>query len=204
MLVMATQARERLLETAERLFYAEGVAATGVERILSESGVGRASFYRHFASKDELVVEVLRRRDKSWRAWMEREVAGSTRPARERPLAVFDALADRFTWQDFRGCAFINTMAEISDQDSEAFHVACAHKTRVVELLRRILSDAGYADDEELAAQFAVLIDGATVTALRQHSPEAAGRARVMAAALLGLPSVRAQGIPALGSIGSR
>jgi AcrR family transcriptional regulator len=195
---MATQARERLLETAERLFYAEGVTATGVERILSESGVGRASFYRHFTSKDELVVEVLRRRDTSWRAWMEREVAASTRPARERPLAVFDALADRFTWQDFRGCAFINTMAEISDQDGEAFHVASAHKTRVIELLRRILDDAGYVDAEELAAQFGMLIDGATVTALRERSPEAAARARVMAGALLGLSSVRAQEISAL------
>ena len=67
---MPVNARERLLETAERLFYAEGIRAVGVERILEESGVGRASFYRHFASKDDLVVEVLRRRDEAWRAWL--------------------------------------------------------------------------------------------------------------------------------------
>jgi AcrR family transcriptional regulator len=192
---MATHARDRLVETAQRLFYAEGLAATGVERILSESGVGRASFYRHFASKDDLVVEVLRTRDLEWRAWLEREVDRSQRPGRERPLAVFDALADRFTWPDFRGCAFANTIAEISDEDSEAYRVARDHKQRVREQLARILSDAGYGacagDCTELAMQLSLLIDGATVIALGQPAADAAIRARTMAAVLLGLdPSV--------------
>ncbi|MEU6238022.1 helix-turn-helix domain-containing protein, partial [Kitasatospora sp. NPDC047058] len=67
---MATQARARLLSTAEDLFYAEGVRAVGVDRILTESGVGRASFYRHFAGKDDLVVAVLQGRDERWRQWL--------------------------------------------------------------------------------------------------------------------------------------
>src|ERR1700754_2329559 len=103
---MATHARERLLRTAEQLFYAEGVRAVGVERLLTVSGVGRASFYRHFASKDDLVVAVLRNYDEAWRGWLTQrvqELGGD-------PLAVFDALAERFASADFRGCASINTM----------------------------------------------------------------------------------------------
>src|SRR5437660_1647306 len=98
---MATRARERLLDAAEELFYAEGVRAVGVERILAESGVGRASFYRHFASKDDLVVAVLRRRDQAWRAWLAERVDALG----GKPLDVFAALAERFACADFRGCA---------------------------------------------------------------------------------------------------
>src|SRR5436190_23651368 len=101
---MATHARERLLDAAEELFYAEGIRGVGVERILAESGVGRASFYRHFQSKDELVVAVLRARDERWRLWLDEAVTAHG----GGPLAVFDALAERFAAVDFRGCAFIN------------------------------------------------------------------------------------------------
>src|SRR2546421_9625095 len=103
---MATRARQRLLETAEELFYADGIRAVGLERILSTSGVGRASFYRHFTGKDELVVAVLRERDRQWRAWLADRVAALG----GQPLCVFDALAERFARADFRGCAFINAM----------------------------------------------------------------------------------------------
>ncbi|WP_280240756.1 TetR/AcrR family transcriptional regulator [Nocardia abscessus] len=67
---MATRAKQRLLTTAEDLFYAEGIRAVGIDRLLHESGVGRASFYRHFASKDDLVVAVLEDRDRRWLTWL--------------------------------------------------------------------------------------------------------------------------------------
>src|ERR1700754_865043 len=132
---VATQARRRLLETAERLFYAEGTRAVGVERILEESGVGRASFYRHFASKDDLIVAVLRRRDTAWREWLATRVEALASTAHAKPLAVFDALEERFGWQDFRGCAFINTIVETADPASAAHAVAIEHKSAVIDYL---------------------------------------------------------------------
>lgn len=195
---MATRARERLLDAAEDLFYAEGVRAVGVERILSVSGVGRASFYRHFPSKDDLVVAVLRRRDERWRAWLEERVAALG----GEPLNVFDALAERFARADFRGCAFINTMIETADPESAAHRVAAEHKERVrayvAELIQRGRRDAGSDGQgdrgeeggvpgpaDELAHLFVMLVDGAIVTAVRERTTEPARRARVAAAALL-------------------
>ncbi|QIS08073.1 TetR/AcrR family transcriptional regulator [Nocardia arthritidis] len=183
---MATRARQRLLDTAEELFYAEGVRAVGLERLLQESGVGRASFYRHFASKDDLVVAVLTERDRRWLAWLREAVADKASDPVDRPLAVFDALAERFARDDFRGCAFINTMVEVADRESAAHRVADRHKQHVAEYLAELLAAAGQPDAATLAKEFALLVDGAIVTALREGTPEAAARARAIAERLLG------------------
>ncbi|MEV6212642.1 helix-turn-helix domain-containing protein [Kitasatospora sp. NPDC051914] len=182
---MPSNARERLLAAAERLFYEEGIRAVGVERILSESGVGRASFYRHFPSKDDLVVEVLRRRDAAWRTWLADTVRASPRGTGELPLALFDGLAERFAADDFRGCAFINTMVEEADPASPAHRVAAEHKQKVIEYLDGLLAAAGYRGHRDLAGQLALLGDGAIITALRERTPDAAPRARAVAEALL-------------------
>ncbi|WP_441250915.1 TetR/AcrR family transcriptional regulator [Kitasatospora sp. McL0602] len=196
---MPSHARERLLVAAERLFYEEGIRAVGIERILSESGVGRASFYRHFPSKDDLVVEVLRRRDANWRAWLADRVESSGLGAEEQPLALFDGLRERFTADDFRGCAFINTMVEEADLGSPAHHVAHEHKERVIAYLDGLLDGAGYQDHEGLARQLALLGDGAIVTALREGTPDAAGRARTVAQAVLRAAERLPQGAHAAG-----
>lgn len=182
---MAVKARERLLITAEELFYAEGIRAVGVERILTGSGVGRASFYRHFASKGDLVVAVLSGCDERWRDWLRTAVDGYGLPPRDRPLAVFDALADRFARDDFRGCPFINTMVEAADRDSAAHRVAAAHKSAVTDYLDTLLADAGRTDHADLAPELMLLVDGAIVTAVREGDPEPAMRAKRIAAALL-------------------
>ncbi|RKE20376.1 TetR/AcrR family transcriptional regulator [Streptomyces sp. TLI_171] len=183
---MATHARARLLDTAEQLFYAEGIRAVGVERILAESGVGRASFYRHFPGKDELVVAVLTRRDQNWRDWLAARVAEHG----GRPLNLFDALAERFARADFRGCAFINTMVETADPDSPAHQVAAAHKREVTRYVAGLLEADGRpaADAADLARRLVLLMDGAIVTALREGGTAPAAEARDVAAALLTNP----------------
>lgn len=177
---MAVRARDRLLDTAEHLFYAEGIRAVGIERILDESGVGRASLYRHFTSKNDLVVAVLKRRDQQWRTWLQ---AAVTATPNSGPLAVFDALADRFAADDYRGCAFINTMVETADFDSPAHAVARHHKHAVIEYLSGLLHNSGY--PESLAPHLMLLMDGAIVTAVRERDPGVALLARDAAAALL-------------------
>ncbi len=179
---MATNARSRLLETAERLFYAEGIRGVGIERILAESGVGRASLYRHFPSKDDLVVAVLRERDERWRRWLAEAVTARG----DEPLAVFDALEERFAAADFRGCAFINTMVETADPKSAAHRAAAEHKTRVIAYLDGLLTARGRTDHAALARQFMLLMDGAIVTALRERAVAPAQQAKAVATALLG------------------
>ncbi|MFF0415472.1 TetR/AcrR family transcriptional regulator [Kitasatospora sp. NPDC004745] len=178
---MAVNARARLVSTAESLFYANGIRAVGVERILSESGVGRASFYRHFSGKEALVVAVLEGRDERWRAWLSERVAAHG----GHPLNIFDALAERFAAQDFRGCVAINTMTEFADASSPARRMAALHKTRVIDLVEQLMRDADIPEPLARAKQFALLMDGAIVTALREGAPDAAERARGIAQALL-------------------
>ncbi|MEV3870507.1 TetR/AcrR family transcriptional regulator [Streptomyces sp. NPDC049906] len=178
---MPTQARARLLAAAEELFYAEGIRAVGVERLVTTSGVGRASFYRHFAGKDDLVLAVLRAYGTRFLDWLAQDVAARG----GHPLAVFDALADRFDQDDFRGCTAINTIIESADPESAAHRVAAAHKDEVVRYLTGLLASAGSPRPAELAAQFMLLVDGAIVTALRERGPGPARRARSVAAALL-------------------
>lgn len=179
---MATNARERLLDAAEELFYTQGTRGTGIEQILQVSGVGRASFYRHFASKDELVVAVLRRRREYWSA-------NSVPRVLERgghPLDVFDVLAERLEETGFRGCAFLNTLVEVPDPGEPAHREAVEQKDDQRGLFAQCLAAHGYADpDGDLARQLLLLYDGAAVAGLREKSPRPAFDARAMAELLL-------------------
>ncbi|MFD8934936.1 TetR/AcrR family transcriptional regulator [Streptomyces sp. NPDC059578] len=178
---MATHARRRLADTADALFLAEGVRAVGVERLLVESGVGRASFYRHFASKDDLVVAVLAERDRRWRRWLAEGVDALGRD----PLAVFDVLAADVERGEFRGCAFVNAMIECADADDPVHRLAVAHKRAVTDFFAELLADAGQSQPAALAGRFVLLMDGATVTVVRERSAEPLRWAREIAASLM-------------------
>ncbi|MFF9523232.1 TetR/AcrR family transcriptional regulator [Streptomyces achromogenes] len=179
---MPTRARDRLLEAADELFYEEGINGVGLERLLSHSGVGRASLYRHFDGKDDLVSAVLQRRDEHWRQWLRERVEARG----GAPLAVFDALAEGARDSAFRGCAFINAMAERAKEPGSTVHrLAVEHKRKVADYVRGLIEDAGHAGAPELAEQFMLLMDGAVVTAMSEHSVEPFRRARQMAKRLL-------------------
>ncbi|WP_456663527.1 TetR/AcrR family transcriptional regulator [Bradyrhizobium sp. LB13.1] len=182
--MVTSSPRQRILETASEMFYAQGVRAVGVDAIIARAAVAKASFYKHFQSKDDLIVAYLMRRDELWRRWLEESVGRLAKSADKRPLAVFDALAERFATNDFRGCAFINSMAELADR-SHAAHVAAAHhKQQLTAFLRKLLAEAGVAANP-LAEQFMILIDGSIVTALRKGDSAPAKTAKQIAAMLL-------------------
>jgi AcrR family transcriptional regulator len=164
-----THARERLLQAAKELFYAEGIRAVGIERLVAVSGVGRASFYRHFASKDDLVIATVRTYSHTWLAWLAETVAARGND----PLAVFDALSERFASPDYRGCVSINTMVETADPTSPTHQVAADHKVELTTYIRGLLDEAGHTDTQALAEQFVLLVDGAIVTALRERTARA-------------------------------
>ncbi len=177
--------RDRILKTASELFYADGVRAVGVDTIIARAGVAKASFYKHFPSKDDLVLEFLKRSDALLRHWLAQAVERLSPAPAGRPLAVFDALAQRFVSKDFRGCAFNNSVVELADR-SHAAHVAAEeHKREVTAYISGLLKDAGIAEPKDLASEFMLLIDGAIVTAVREGSPAAAQSAKRIAALLL-------------------
>ena len=178
-------ARERILLTAGELFYRDGIRAVGVDAIIAESGVAKMSLYRNFASKDALIVAWLERRDEAyWQRWDVAEASADT--PRGKLEAVLDMVAKRVADPRWRGCAFLNTCAELPG-DHPAMAVVRRNKTRVRERLQDLAAAAGAGDPAGLADRLQLLIDGAYAlgAALGPAGPAAkvaaAGRAAITA-----------------------
>lgn len=177
--------RERILEVASQLFYQNGIRAVGIDTIIAKADVAKMTFYKHFKTKDMLIVEFLKRRDERWRAWFQETVYRLAPQVQDRPLAIFDALEERFLTADFRGCAFINTMVEVADSDHLAHQTAAEHKQKVQSFIQSVLIEAQINNAEELSKAFMLLVDGAIVTAVREKTPNSAKEAKKIAASLI-------------------
>ena len=176
-------ARERLLAAANELFYAEGVHAVGIDRVIERAGVAKASLYATFGSKDELVRAYLDARHETRKARITAAIAPYDDP-RARVLAVFDLLDQIVREPGFRGCAFLNASAE--SKPGESVGAACARSrgwTR--SLFGDLAREGGAADPDLLAAQLQLLYDGASVSAQLDADRGAALTARSVAVALL-------------------
>ena len=182
---MAVSKREHLVETAGRLFARDGFRATGVDRILAEAGVAKMTLYNHFKSKDDLILEVLSRRDDGFRHWLAEEVAARAAAPREQLLAVFDVLDAWFHQPGFRGCTFVNAAAEFGAADAPPHRVAAEHKHRVGAYLRDLAAAAGATDPAGLAEELMLLIEGAISLAHVAGRKSAARRAQMVARRLI-------------------
>ncbi|MGH3611228.1 MAG: TetR/AcrR family transcriptional regulator [Pseudonocardia sp.] len=174
---------QRVLDAAERLFYAGGVQAVGIDAIVAEAGVATKTLYTHFGSKDGLVEAYLRRRDRRWLSWLADRTERAA-PGRDRILAVFDALGEWFAEPGFNGCAFINVAGELHDSPA-ARAVARDHQVALRTMLRTIAAGTDTIGPESLADRLMLLVEGAIVTAHVEGDERAATRARSAAAALV-------------------
>lgn len=173
--------RERLLVTAARLFYAEGIRAVGVDRLIAEAPVTKATFYRHFPTKDDLVVAYLRREDEIVRG----KVAGALElPAGEAVTAVFAGLAEQACGPGFRGCPFINAAAEYPDARHPVRRAVDEHRAWYRHTLSELVTAAGLPNPDLLAGSLMLLRDGALVVGYLD------GRDRVRAALSQGVRSI--------------
>ncbi|MBW0104705.1 TetR/AcrR family transcriptional regulator [Pseudonocardia sp. KRD291] len=175
----------KVLETAYRLFYRDGIHAVGVDAIAAEAGVTKTALYSNFGSKARLVVSYLRERDRLWQAEIDQITASITSP-RERVLAVFDAYEEWLSRDRFRGCAFANAAAELPRSDDPAREVVRHHKSAVRSFLRRqveLLPESG----PELPARLMILLEGAAVTSTVEQGAEPFRVARRLAESLLPL-----------------
>ena len=169
--------KDRILETADRLFYLQGIRAVGVDTIAAEIGISKRTLYNHFPSKDELIAAYLARRF--------RQPPSSDKPPAEQILGTFDSLERRFASKDFRGCPFVNAVAELGAEDRAVKKIAIAFKESRRLWFRDLLMRLEVADPDHLATQLTLLVDGAIAQDLVRDDPSMARAAKEAARVLL-------------------
>lgn len=175
---------ERLLETAYELFSARGVRDVGVDELVERAGVAKATLYRHFSSKDELILDFLQLREERWTVgWLEKQVRERGRTPEEGLLAVFDLFDEWFGEPEYAGCPFVRVLLEMGPEHPAG--AACIeHLATVREFLTQLGTDAGFRDPDGLAEALHILLCGAIIQAAAGNVT-AAKRARQMATSVM-------------------
>jgi AcrR family transcriptional regulator len=178
--------KARILETADRLFYLQGIRAVGVDTIAAEIGISKRTLYNHFPSKNALIAAYLAGRFK--------QVPASDKPPVEQILGTFDRLERGFAAKGFRGCPFVNAVAELGAEDRSVKKIAIAFKESRRIWFRDLLMQLEVADANGLATQLQLLVDGAIATDLVRNDPSAARAAKDAARVLLSNAGVEVGG----------
>ena len=169
--------QERILATAGRLFYGQGIRAVGVDTVAAEIGISKRTLYNYFPSKDDLILAYLSRHFV--------QAKSSDRPLLEQILRYFDWLERWFASDTFRGCPFVNAVAELGDPTHPGTKMAVAFKEQRRLWLRDALTQMKVADPDGLATQVAILVEGAIIAALVRGDPSVARAAKAAARILL-------------------
>jgi AcrR family transcriptional regulator len=189
-----SEVRERLVTAAYELFARNGVQAVGVDAIIERSGVARQTLYRHFGSKQELVLAFLERREEVWTyGWLAAEVRRRERAPRRRLLAIFDVFDQWFRSPEFEGCSFINVMLEHPDPAHPLHQAAAEYLARIRSFLEDLAAEAGIADPASFAREWHILMKGSIVAA-GEGDLDAARRAQRIGRVLLTQAPVRGRG----------
>jgi AcrR family transcriptional regulator len=172
--------RERIIHTAMQLFYAHGIRAVGIDRIIAESNVAKMSFYRYFPSKEDLVRAFLQARHQQWLKnfsdWL-KVAQGRKNP---KPEQLIDALLLWYQEPGFRGCAFINAVAELGDSIPGVTEIARNHKGDVMHLIADWLRPVYAASSEAISRQSMVVLEGAIVQLQMHDDPKVIIPAKVV------------------------
>lgn len=157
--VKRSEPRERLLRTASGLFYAKGIRAVGVEEVLAEAGVTRATLYRHFGGKDDLIATYLRTAHQGMVEQLESALGDQTPEDQIRSVARL--IGEQIQSAGFRGCAFLNAAAEYPDKESPAHQAVLEHRAWFLETMTHLFDEAGAPEPTPAAQHFVMLRDGA-------------------------------------------
>jgi AcrR family transcriptional regulator len=180
---VTSEARRRVLDTATRLFYAEGVHAVGVDRIIAEARVAKATFYNHFPSKDELVRAYIEEQDRLGRAAVAQL---PEKPPRKRVFTIFDRIAEAARRPGYRGCPFLNAAAEYPDPASPVRKAVDDHRRWNRDRLRELLAADGHPEAARTADILVVLGDGLLVSGELDDPTELVALTRDAVARVLG------------------
>ena len=176
--------RDRILDAAFRLFYARGIRAVGVDLIIAESDVAKATFYRYFPAKDDLVLAYLDKVDGVWSGQLHDAAEAAGPDPADELVGLFDALGTACRRDGYRGCAFLNAAAE-AVPGAPVHDRTVAHKTAVLDWVTGLAADAGAPDPRGLARSLTLLLDGALASGALDADPEAAVRAAQSARVLV-------------------
>ena len=180
-----TRPRERILDSAYDLFSHRGISAVGIEELINRASVAKATLYRHFPSKNDLVLAFLQRREERWTyGWVEQEARLRGDSPEESLLAIFDLFDEWFHRDDFEGCSFVNVLLETADRESEIGAASAMHLENIRGVIRTLAEEAGLRDVEEFALTFHILMKGSIVQA-GEGDLDAAKRAKRMARTLI-------------------
>jgi AcrR family transcriptional regulator len=177
-------ARERILETAYELFARRGIRAVGVDEVIEQADVAKATLYRHFPSKDDLVVSFLELREERWTlAWVEAEARRRGATPEEQLLGIFELFDEWFHRDDFEACSFINVLLEMGP-GHPAGQASVKHLENIRSVISRLAEEAGLRDPDSFARSWHILMKGSIVSAT-EGDAEAAKRASAMARRLI-------------------
>jgi AcrR family transcriptional regulator len=182
---------ERILSAADDLFYREGVRAVGIQRVIEEAGIAKASLYAHYASKDDLVAACLERRANATRTAVEAVLAAAPDNPRAKLLALFDFQRQAVADPGFHGCPVQKTHTELAECDHPAKRVTAAHRQWMLDLFNRLVKEAGVTSPDYVAGTLVVLFDGAIATTMVDHDPNATRYARWAAEQIIDAHSPR-------------
>lgn len=174
-----------LIETALRLFNENGYHATGVDLIIAEAGVAKTTLYRHFDTKEDLILAALQRRDEHERDAMRGFVERRTSDPAERLLVTFDFLEALFRDERFRGCFFLGAAGEHKDPANPVFRAAALHKRLMLAYFEELSHAARLAEPKRIAAEINLLHEGALAVAQMTRTSEPARQAKRMASRLV-------------------
>lgn len=177
-------AKERILTAAYELFSQHGIGAVGIDTIIAKAGVAKMSLYRHFKSKEELVLAFLAMRESLWtHEWLENEMLATSKIPTTRLLAIFDIFDRWFQEPDFEGCSFINVLLE-SEPNTPIHLAAATHLAHIRSIIKGQAIQAGLADPDRFAHTWHFLMKGSIVTA-NEGNRDAAKQAKEAAAMIL-------------------
>ena len=161
---MRPNKRDELVQKALTVFYRNGFHATGMDMLVKETGVSKTSMYKHFRTKEELILAALQLRDDSYKSWLLQRIQEIGDTPTEQILAMFDVLEEWFVKPDFQGCMFIKASAEFQDHNHPIYKHSAGHKRAMLDHITVLAGQAGIADAETLSCQLMLLMEGAIVT----------------------------------------
>jgi AcrR family transcriptional regulator len=179
------QKRNHLIEVATELFNRCGYHASGIDRVIAEAGIAKTTLYRHFRTKEDLIVAVLQRIDAQHREGLRAAVDQLAHEPKQKILASFDVLEDWFRGDSFYGCPFMSAASEYNVRTSPVFQVVVLHKRLMIAYFEELARAAGLDEPARIGEEINLLHEGATAVAQVNGEPSTARRAKAMAARLI-------------------
>ncbi len=177
--------REELVEKALQVFYSNGFHATGMDKLVAETGISKTSMYKHFRTKEELILATLRLRDEQFRNMVIRRVEALADTPRARLLAFFDVLVEWLESDAFKSCMFIKASSEFQEANHPIHRFSAEHKRMLRDSMQELAEEAGAPDPAALARRLMMLKEGAIITA-HLHGADGVGEdARTAASTLI-------------------